>query len=310
MQEIPAAATLTPAPLRNRLRVALSAPVARVWALIGDLARFPEYSAGLERVDPVIGAQGRLTAYVCHFRPRTESEAGIVHRETIRWHAEGLGYASSGEPNNAFGLRDDLSLVTVQATPAGTLLTWDVYFESSAVSASQAAYDEAFEDIAQRLIARFGGKIAERFARSHTPGSGAVDTVVRLSDAINRGDLDAAALLYAADAVLIAQPGTVATGREQIREALRGFMALRPTLGASANRILETADTALYLGRWQLLGSGPDGSVLTMRGDSTDVLRRDENGPWQIVVDNPWGAALLSTTPAPFGQLPDAALRG
>jgi hypothetical protein len=50
---------LTAAPLRNRVRIELQAPVAEVWALVGSLERYPEYSAGLERVDVTRGGNGR-----------------------------------------------------------------------------------------------------------------------------------------------------------------------------------------------------------------------------------------------------------
>jgi hypothetical protein len=66
----PSPTSLTAAPLRNRVRIELPAPVAEVWALVGRLERYPEYSAGLERVDVTRDGNGRCTEYVCHFRPR------------------------------------------------------------------------------------------------------------------------------------------------------------------------------------------------------------------------------------------------
>jgi hypothetical protein len=84
MPHHPAIATLTPAPLRNRIRAALDAPLPSVWALIGDLARFPEYSAGLERVEPALDSDGRCTEYVCHFKPVAEGQPGIVDRNIMR----------------------------------------------------------------------------------------------------------------------------------------------------------------------------------------------------------------------------------
>jgi len=34
-----------------------------------------------------------------------------------------------------------------------------------------------------------------------------------------------------------------------------------------------------------------------MSGESTDVLRRQEDGRWLIVLDNPWGAQILPPKP-------------
>ncbi len=118
-------------------------------------------------------------------------------------------------------------------------------------------------------------------------------TVARLTDAVNRGDLDAAATLYEPEAVLVGQPGNAARGHARIREELRGFIELRPTLTTTASRVLEAGDLALYLGRWRLTGIAPDGAPVTMGGESADVLRRQSDGCWLIVVDDPWGTALL-----------------
>ena len=46
-------------------------------------------------------------------------------------------------------------------------------------------------------------------------------------EAFNAGDLDALMELYETDAALIAQPGSIASGGEQARAALQGFLALK-----------------------------------------------------------------------------------
>lgn len=289
----PAIATLTPAPLRNRIRAELEAPPTEVWALIGDLARLPEYSEGLKRVDPTLASDGRCTEFVCHFKPVAEGQPGVVDRNVVRWYEPGQGYASSGTPGNPFRLSQDLNFVTLQPASGGTLLTWDAYFEAEDVEAMRASFDQALADIADRLIARFGGRLIERFAGTGAAAQGPEATVARLTDAVNRGDLEAAAALYEPEAVLVGQPGDAARGDARIREALRGFIGLRPTLTTTGSRLLEAGDLALYLGRWRLTGIGPDGAPVTMGGESADVLRRQPDGRWLIAVDDPWGTALL-----------------
>lgn len=138
-------------PLRHRLRVDLDAPVAEVWPLVGDHRRLPEYSAGIAAVDVEPGVR------ICHFH------GGPTLRERIVWEAPGVGYATSAEPGNDFGLEQTLSLVTVTATPTGTRFSWDEHYDSADLPASRASYDDGFADMAERLIARFGGRLVERF---------------------------------------------------------------------------------------------------------------------------------------------------
>lgn len=159
---VPAATTFTSAPLRNRLRVQLNHPVETVWSVVGDLSRLPEYSAGLERVESKTDARGACTEYTCYFKPRAAGEEGIVDRNEVRWYEQNVGYASSAHADNAFGVTNDLNLVSAEPSGEGTIVTWEEYFEAADLPMMRAEYDDAFADIAERLIARFGGHVIER----------------------------------------------------------------------------------------------------------------------------------------------------
>ena len=120
-----------------------------------------------------------------------------------------------------------------------------------------------------------------------------IETVNQLTNALNRGDLEAALALYEADAVLVAQPGQLARGSAELRMALRRFIDLKPQLTAQAQSIIEMDDVALYMRRWTLRGRDPEGREVSMGGESSDILRRQGDGRWLIAIDNPWGAKVL-----------------
>jgi hypothetical protein len=159
----PAPRSLTSAPLRNRLRVELEAPVSEVWSLVGDIERLPEYSAGLERVEVNESPGGVPAAYVCHFKPTEEGAAGAISRDLVRWHEPNRGWASLADEPNDFGLRNCLTVVTLEPLGQGTALAWDAYYDADDNTAFLAHFDEAIADIAQRLVARFGGRVVERY---------------------------------------------------------------------------------------------------------------------------------------------------
>ncbi len=108
-------------------------------------------------------------------------------------------------------------------------------------------------------------------------------------DGINAGDLDTLMTLYEPDAALAAQPGNLARGIPGIREALAGFIAMKGTLDLKVTRVLEASGLALVISVWSFTGTGPDGEPEKLAGKSADVLRRQEDGSWRIVIDNPWG---------------------
>jgi polyketide cyclase/dehydrase/lipid transport protein len=157
----PNATDLTSAALRHRLRLELRAPVPDVWALVGQHVRMPEYSAGIASVE-IESASDGSRARVCQFRSPDGAGLGPKLRERIRWEAP-EGYATSADPGNAFGLENSLELVTVASAPAGTILTWEEYYDSQDLPAARASFDDGLADIARRLVDRFGGRILERY---------------------------------------------------------------------------------------------------------------------------------------------------
>lgn len=108
-------------------------------------------------------------------------------------------------------------------------------------------------------------------------------------DGINSGDLDTLMRLYEQDAGFAAQPGKLAQGLAGVRESLAGFVAMKGKLDLKVTRVLEAKDLALVIGVWSFIGTGPDGREVKLASRSADVLRRQPDGSWRFVIDNPWG---------------------
>jgi uncharacterized protein (TIGR02246 family) len=121
-----------------------------------------------------------------------------------------------------------------------------------------------------------------------------VDIVNQLVNAVNQGNLDAAVACYEPEATLIVQPGQAATGTKALREAYAGFIAMKVTITTETYKVIQTGDIVLFSSKWNAVGTAPDGAPVKMGGVSSDVLRRQANGRWLIVIDNPYGAAILS----------------
>ena len=110
-------------------------------------------------------------------------------------------------------------------------------------------------------------------------------------DGINTGNLDALMTLYEPEAGFAAQPGDLKPGLSGIRESLGGFIALKGKLDLKVTRVLESGGLALVVGVWSFAGTGPDGKPVKLAGNNADVLRRQADGSWRFVIDNPWGTA-------------------
>jgi len=106
---------------------------------------------------------------------------------------------------------------------------------------------------------------------------------------INSGDLDSLMPLYETGAAFASEPGSLAHGTPGISEALTGFISMNGELDIEVTRVLEVDDLALVTGVWSFNGTGPDGEPVQLAARNADVLRRQSDGTWRFVIDNPWG---------------------
>ena len=74
-----------------------------------------------------------------------------------------------------------------------------------------------------------------------------------------------------------------------VSEALTGFISMNGELDLEVTRVLEVDDLALVLGVWSFEGTRPDGEPVRLASRNADVLRRQSDGTWRFVIDNPWG---------------------
>jgi ketosteroid isomerase-like protein len=97
---------------------------------------------------------------------------------------------------------------------------------------------------------------------------------VSFQEAFNRHDLDAIVALYEPDAVLASAEGPM-QGMDAIREAYRGFLAMRPTIELQT---LGMTGLAMLHGRWVLHGTGTDGGAINWQGRNTETARLQPDG--------------------------------
>jgi ketosteroid isomerase-like protein len=92
---------------------------------------------------------------------------------------------------------------------------------------------------------------------------------------------------------VVSEPGAMRRGKEE----LRAFFEQVMQAGASAKQLrtwtLEADDVALFLSRWELCveAEGREPSVRSFV--ATTVFRRQADGGWKALIDNPIGPLVL-----------------
>ena len=94
--------------------------------------------------------------------------------------------------------------------------------------------------------------------------------------------------LYEPKGCLVLEGGRVARGPAAIRKAIAMFAAMKPKFRMNVGRIVKAGDDiAVLYNDWTLSATGPDGAAFTDQGKATEIVRRQRNGTWRFVVDDP-----------------------
>ena len=109
------------------------------------------------------------------------------------------------------------------------------------------------------------------------------------TEALQASDVDSLVALYEPEASLVPQPGQLVPGTEAIRQAMIGYVAMKPTMNVQVQQVFQVDNIALVHAIWTMTGTALDGSPINMGGKSADIMRRQSDGTWLVLIDNPFG---------------------
>jgi uncharacterized protein (TIGR02246 family) len=120
-----------------------------------------------------------------------------------------------------------------------------------------------------------------------------IATIDGMTSAFNGGDLEGVMRAYETGAVVVGQPGARVTGDQPLRDMFAGFIAAKARFTFFGHDVVQAGDLAVHYTPWRMIGTAPDGSALNADGLSVAVLRRQPDGRWLMVIDDPFGDLLL-----------------
>lgn len=110
--------------------------------------------------------------------------------------------------------------------------------------------------------------------------------------ALESGDIETSVALYETSAVLFKKSGEVMTGLDAIRENNAGVIALKPKFTIAFITATLSGDGTLATNRMkaELTFTKPDGQLVRTNVDTLEVLRKQEDGSWRYIIDDPYGS--------------------
>jgi ketosteroid isomerase-like protein len=106
----------------------------------------------------------------------------------------------------------------------------------------------------------------------------------------NKGNINFLMTLYEEDACFASEPGLIINDSNNIRQTLQSFFNIGARLEAKVKRVIRASDLALLITEWSITGTEPAyGTPISLTGRGIIVLRRQSDGTWLMIIENPWG---------------------
>jgi len=112
-------------------------------------------------------------------------------------------------------------------------------------------------------------------------------------DAFDAKDLDAMMELFESEAIWVSPEGEIVKGTDGIRGVFADFLALDATFKTDEPKVHNMGDIALVHFTWVVKGKNPAGEDVEMTGRTADVLRKQGDGSWKYVIDDPFGGGAV-----------------
>jgi uncharacterized protein (TIGR02246 family) len=108
--------------------------------------------------------------------------------------------------------------------------------------------------------------------------------------AFNAGDIDATVACYEPQACFVSKSRRPARGHAELREVYRTTFSNSPQMTFDIRKVIPAGDDlALVILGWTSKTVSAAGDPKVWSGIATDIVRRQPDGRWKLVLDNPFG---------------------
>jgi uncharacterized protein (TIGR02246 family) len=117
------------------------------------------------------------------------------------------------------------------------------------------------------------------------------DWPAAFAERLNAGDLDGVMALYEPEARVVAPSGETLVGREAIRLVVRGLIEANTQMRSRVIQVVTIGDIAQQYTNAEVTSVDGAGKTITTHSKGIEVLRRQSEGSWKLIVGDPNGRA-------------------
>lgn len=121
-----------------------------------------------------------------------------------------------------------------------------------------------------------------------------LNAIENMTKAFENKDIDAVMACYEPKAVVVFEPESPISNKAILRKMFTGMSMANPIFTYSGHEVFITGNIATHIAPWSMIAKTPDGKEIKQSGLSIAVLRKQDNGKWLMILDNPHGQFLLN----------------
>lgn len=128
-----------------------------------------------------------------------------------------------------------------------------------------------------------------------TANNQVLQAIQTMTQAFQQKNINGVLNSYEKGAAVMFEPGQAISDPVIIKQMFEGAFQINPKFNyPNGHEVYIANDIALHIAPWVMTGQAPDGSIIKQEGLSVAVLRKQTNGEWHMILDNPHGQHLLS----------------
>ena len=114
----------------------------------------------------------------------------------------------------------------------------------------------------------------------------AEDAHSALAAAYNTGDLNTVLSMYDVNGIIVAEPNNPVSGKEKFETAVKGILSIKGKMEIKTVYCLQSGDIAVGRSEWSI----KDGSEIKVAAKGVEVIKRQADGTWKVLIDHAFGA--------------------
>ncbi|WP_159025725.1 DUF4440 domain-containing protein [Aquimarina sp. Aq78] len=118
-------------------------------------------------------------------------------------------------------------------------------------------------------------------------------TIEKMTEAFQNKDIQAVMTSYEPNAVVVFEPEAPISDARVLQEMFTKMSMVNPVFTYSGHEVFITGNIATHIAPWKMTAKAPDGTEIKQSGLSVAVLRKQKDGKWLMILDNPHGQYLM-----------------